>query len=158
MEIRKKTAVKIAQIYPRNFHDYIKCMSVDKAEIHTLTPSINSIMAMGGLDILWPLTDILFMFNNSRIKHLHQEVALCIRLFNESMAKFPVYKSQLVKSCITDSRIEGYYRKHIEMTGKTSILINKTYVHGEEDEDINFEHLFLGQIPFHFLLFIFSKS
>lgn len=53
-------------------------------QVFVQNPSWNSIMALNGLELLWPLTDHLFLFNAERFEDLHKEVFLLIELFNES--------------------------------------------------------------------------
>ena len=56
----------------------------ENTEVYILNPSWATIMAMGGLEILWPYTEYLFLFSGEDFDELHQQFMQLIRIFNES--------------------------------------------------------------------------
>lgn len=83
LEVYEKNSLKKVQIYPQNAHLFNKYLS-ENTEIYILNPSWNTIMAMGGLEILWPFTEYLFLFSGEDFTKLHKNFMLLIQNFNKS--------------------------------------------------------------------------
>jgi len=73
---------------------------------------------MGGLEIIWPFTDHLFLFVGEKFNNLHKEIILLIRLYNESWELYPEFQDFQTKKIQVDSKIESYYRKFMNMENK----------------------------------------
>ena len=121
LEVWKRTSEKLVQLYPRNSHEYLAHLK-ENTEIYIFTPSYPTICSLGGLDLLWPLTDILFAFSGTKFEHLHMDVFLSIRLFIESSLLYPDLRRYL-ELAHTDAKLEGYYRKYMDLEKRYSGLL-----------------------------------
>ena len=150
LEVCKKSGKKLVQMYPRNCQNYLSSLK-DNTEVYIYTPSFNTIMAMGGLDILWPLADVLFLFSNNKIDNIHKLILSCIRLFIESVNQYPEFKLHLSRNDYVDSKIEGYYRKYMKIEMKesdSSGFYRSIFV----NEGFTPDYMFLQEFPIQLLI------
>ena len=113
--IIKNTAIVSFSVKFHKSHKIANFSVGDLTQLYIFTPSIHTIMTMGGLDLLWPLTNYLFLFKGAQIENLHREVFQWIRIFSESVGKFSDFWHYQVNVCHTDSKIEAYYRKYMDI-------------------------------------------
>jgi hypothetical protein len=148
MEVSNKSSQKLVQLYARNAHEYKHNLG-DNSEVYIFNPCFSTLMAMGGLDIIWPFTDKLFMFEGGQLESMHRDVLKIIRKFNFSIKSYPDYREFITTKSNIDAKIEGYYRKYIDLE-KKSILSDK-------DGEYNSDDMFVGEFPLLLYLDLLSR-
>jgi hypothetical protein len=148
MEVSNKSSQKLVQLYARNAHEYKNNLG-DNSEVYIFNPCFSTLMAMGGLDIIWPFTDMLFMFEGGQLESMHRDVLKIIREFNFSIMSYPDYREFITTKSNIDAKIEGYYRKYTDLE-KKSILSDK-------DGEFNTDDMFVGEFPLLLYLDLLSR-
>lgn len=126
------------QLYPENAHVYKENLAKN-TEVYIFNPCFSTLMAMGGLDVIWPFTETLFMFERGQFEDMHKDILKIIRNFNCSLDSYPDYREFILKKSNIDAKIEGYYRKYIDIEKKSILL--------EEDGEFDTDNMFAGEFP-----------
>lgn len=103
------------------------------------TPISQSFICMGGIDLLWPLADIIFMFSNEHTIKIHELIHELIAQFITLQKVYPNLGEYQTQVCKIDQFIEGYCRKYINLQMKKAV---------SKGFEVNFSQLFFKDYPF----------